>query len=197
MRDYDQLITLTDPAYQAWLAELQSDMVVDDGVVVLYSKQSIPERNEINEMETFLPNHLTIGSNSGDMVFVLELKKESIIWQVDAGSLRFDDFEEIASSFSAWRDSRFALPREPEYHLPLRADVYVDQVEDLKTMFELKKLLAQNWGASQMKIFLRQQPFLAVRSGQPIALERKLKKNPMLKSYIFYKNAEALEQICS
>ena len=173
------------------------DIVVDDNIVVLFSRKSILEVNETNEMETYLPDYLLIGNDSGDMVFVLELKEQSPIWQVDAGSLRIEDFEEISSSFTAWKDSKFILPAEPDYHLPLHADIYVNHVKNLKTMFELKKLLAQNWGASHLKALLQEQPFLVIKSGPPIALESKLRKNPVLKPFLFYKNGDILEQICS
>jgi len=137
MRDYDLLIQKTPPAYQAWLAD-NPDEVLQTDVIGLYSRDSLPERNETNEMETFLPDHLIIGDDSGDYVFVMRCSSESPVYIVDHGSLRLDDLQEIAPSFSVWLESGFPLPEEPEYHLPLRADIYVDRVGDLKTMFALQ-----------------------------------------------------------
>lgn len=197
MRDYDQLIALADPEYQAWLDELPQDIVIDNNIVVLYSRKSISERNETNEMELYLQDYLIIGGDSGDMAFVLALKARSPVWRVDEGSLRIEDFEEIAPSFSKWRDSNFTLPQQPKCHLPLHADIYIDHVENLKTMFELKKLLAQNWSANQLKSFLQEQPLLAIKLGPPRAIKGKLKKNPTLTSFVYYKKGESLERICS
>lgn len=200
MRDYDTLIARTDPAYQAWLAEIQDDILIDNDIVLLYSRDSIPERNATQEMESYLPDHLLIGDDSGDDLFVLELEKDSPVWRVGAGSLRIDDLEEMSPSFSAWQESGFVLPPEPECHLPYNAEIYVDQVEDLKTMFVLKNFLALNWQASQMRSLLKEQPFLAIERGTPMAIEHTLKKNPeqnYLKQYLYFGNGKNLEQICS
>ncbi len=200
MRDYNTLIARTDPAYQAWLAGIKDDIVIGNDVVCLYSRELIPERNEINEMESYLPNHLLIGDDSGDMVFVLELNAVGPVWRVDVGSLRVEDFEEISPLFSAWQESRFALPQEKEYRLPLYADIHIDYVKDLNTMFTIKNFLSLNWGASQMKSLLHEQPFLAIKRGAPIAIEQRLKKNHELnhlKQYLFFDNGNTLEQICS
>ena len=200
MRDYNALIAHTDPAYQAWLRQQPDDVVIDNGIVCLFAWQSIPERNETNEMESFLPNHILIGTDSGDMVFVLKLSEVSPVWRVDAGSLGIEDFEEISPSFSAWQQSGFVLPAEKKYHLPLHAEVHIDCVQDLKTLFALKNFLALNWGANQMKSLLKEQPFLAIERAAPIAIEQRLKKNPKdnhLKRYLYYRNGKMLERIFS
>ena len=166
-------------------------------VVELYSLSELPEVNEINEMETYLPEYLIIGGDSGDNVFILRCAKESPVWIVDAGSLRVEDFEQVSSSFESWYSAGCPLPKEPEYHLPLRADIFVDCVCNLKTMFALKKLLLQEWSAIQMKELLSEQPFLAVAHGTPIALERRLEKQPDLKPFVFYGTKENLKRIKS
>ncbi len=151
-------------------------------------------------MESYLPNHILIGDDSGDMIFVMELKEGSPIWRVDAGSLRVKDFENISPSFSTWQKTGFALPPEREYHLPLYAEIHIDHIKDLKMMFAVNKFLALDWGASQMKSLLKQQPFLAVERGTPIAIEQRLEKNPEqnhLKGYLYFNNGKSLEQICS
>ncbi len=197
MRDYDTLIANTDPIYQKWLSALVDDIVVENDVVHLFSRPSIPERNETNEMETYLPEHLLIGDDSGDMVFVLSLKAVSPIWWVDAGSLQIDTFRVVSPSFATWQASSFALPAEQAYHLPLRGDIFVDNVPDIRTMFAIKTFLSLGWGATEMKELLRKQPFLAIKNGCPIGIEQKLKKSPTFKDYVFFANGSKLERICS
>ena len=197
MRDYGHLITLTSFRYQEWLTKQQSDFLLDDDINLLYSIHSIPERNETNEMDVYLPDYLLIGDDSGDMVFVIECEKESPIWKVEAGSLRKEDFELISTSFSTWMNSGFALTQPLEYHLPLQAVIYINNVADLKTMFSINRFLVTNWSASQMKLLLNEQPIMVTESGAPIALENRLKENPEFEPYIYYKNGGSLSKISS
>ena len=199
MRDYESIIQQTDTAFQSWIVNLHDDIIIN-GRICFYSRKSITERNEVNEMESYLPNHILIGDDSGDMVFLLEASKDSPVLRADAGALFVDDLEKISSSFSSWQGSNFSLPIEEEYHLPLHAEIHIDQVDDLKTMFTLKNFLSLNWSASQMKQLLEQQPFLAVQKGTPIAIEQRFIRNPelqKLKKYIFYAEDKKLKQLCS
>lgn len=151
-------------------------------------------------MEKYLPNHIVIGDDSGDSVFVLELNATSPVWRVDAGSLRVEEFEEISPMFSTWETSDFSLPPEVEYHLPLNADIHIDRVKDIKTMFSLIKLLALHREANQIQSLLQEQPLLAIERGAPIAIEKKLKTNTELnhlKHYLYFNNGSTLEKICS
>lgn len=196
MRDYELLIRQTPKAYQGWLAE-ESETVCRHDVVVLYRKHELPERNDTNEMERYLPDHLIIGDDSGDNVFVLQCSPESPVWVVDVGSLRLADLKEVSPSFMAWQKSDFQIPESPGYHLPLRADVYIDRVSDIETMFALKKFLGQEWGALQIKGLLATQPFLAIKLGTPIAFEQRLKRQPDLKPFLFFERDGKLERISS
>jgi hypothetical protein len=146
-------------------------------------------------MGDYLPEFIVVGDDSGDNVIVMQCSTESPVFIVNVGSLRKEDLVEIAPSFQAWLESGLSLPDEREYRIPLVADIYVDQVKDLKTMFALRKLLAQSWGALQMKEYLASQPFVGVRSGHPIAVERMLQRQPDLKPYLFFGSPGQLRQI--
>ena len=188
MCNFDALIVASPVSYQQWIAEHRCDSL-NIGVVSIYSRGSIPERNETNEMLEYLPGYLMIGDDSGDRAFVLKCERTSPVFSVDVGSLREQDLELVASSFEDWEKQGFAPPKQPgDDDVPLVADIYVDRVpdEDLKLLLAIKKLTAADWPASKLRQLLANQPFLAVRSGHPCALSKRLQSRPDLSGYLYY-----------
>lgn len=51
----DRLLTHSDPAYQRWLAAIADDITVGDGSILLYGRESLPERNATYEVAEWLP----------------------------------------------------------------------------------------------------------------------------------------------
>ena len=110
MASVEHLISLTDPAYQQWLDTTGSDHSNDSGVL-LYNRQTLPERNATFEVDEYAPGHMMIGDDSGGNGFLLTCTGTSgPVFQVDFGSLQTDDFVPIADTFSSWQANGFALP---------------------------------------------------------------------------------------
>ena len=198
MRDYDQLIAGCEPAYREWLSDTPDDFLAENDLAVLYCRESIPERNETNEMEEYLPNHLIIGDDSGDYVFVISSRKEGPVCQVDAGSLSEDDFEELAPTFQDWMGAGFPLPEEEPLDLPLNANIYVNGVPDVKTLYEIRRMVGATWAAGNLGKMLTTQPFCAVESGHPVALRQALSTtHGNLAPYFFVSDGKALKPVFS
>ncbi|GAA0224089.1 hypothetical protein [Cryptosporangium japonicum] len=110
MASIEHLISLTDPAYQQWLDVLDDDHGIDSGVV-LYSRQTLPERNTTFEVAEYAPGYLMIGDDSGGYGFLLACTSTpGPVFHSDLGSLQLDGFLHVADTFSEWRATGFSLP---------------------------------------------------------------------------------------
>ena len=186
MKDFVKLIESLPESYVNWLNSIDESVLFND-LVLLYSRDDLPERNETFEIQTYLPEFVLIADDSGGRGILLRRSKESAVYIADLGGLQPDDLVELATSFSKWQESGFKLPKEKEHFLPLVEDIYVDGVPDLKRLFAIKKLLGEAWPVTKMRKFLRDQPFLAKQSGHPNAIVKDLEKQPELKPYLFVK----------
>lgn len=104
----DRLLTHSDPAYQRWLAAIADDITVGDGSILLYGRESLPERNATYEVAEWLPTHLLIGDDGGGRGFLLKCDGTAgPVFRVGLGSLDESDFEIVAPGFTAWRAAGF------------------------------------------------------------------------------------------
>lgn len=183
----EHLIAAADSTYRRWLDGQSGSKVLADGMTTLYARDDLAERNRTYEVQKYLPRHLMIGQE-GDTAIVIATGGDSAVSSIDLGSLAEDDFHAIAPSFAQWEQSGFALPEEPEYHLPHEAAIFVDKVplDAIRTLQRIKSVLNVDWPASELRGLLAQQPFMAVERGYPIRLEGALLKEPDLAPYLFY-----------
>ena len=196
MKDFTKLIIKLPESYVNWLDSIDESARFND-LVLLYSQDDLPERNATYEIYKYLPNHLLIGDDSGGRGILLRRSMDSAVYIADLGGLQPDDLVELATSFSKWQESGFKLPKEKEHFLPLVADIYVDCVPDLKTLFAIKKMLGEPWPVSKMRDFLNNQPFLAKECAHPNAIVKDLEKQPELKPYLFFKLKNTYVKIAS
>ena len=103
-----ELVAGTHPAYQRWLDSVTDDVALVDGV--LYSRDTLPERNDTFEVAEYAPGHLLIGQG-GAGGFVLPADgTPGPVYRVDLGSMCKDDFEPIAETFEEWKEAGFPVP---------------------------------------------------------------------------------------
>ena len=161
--------------YVEFFESLDDDTGIGE-LVFLYSRESILERNETHEVEIYLPGHVTIGNDSGDYEFILKKNSDSKVYWCDAGSMREEDLELVHEDFREWVSEGCPLPEEEnENTIPLIGDIWIVQQPPggLKELFEIKKLLGQSWGASEMKSWLGEEfPRRIIESGRPFAVSR-------------------------
>ncbi|MEU8217905.1 hypothetical protein AB0C47_19270 [Micromonospora taraxaci] len=195
MEMVEQLVSRTDAAYQRWLASVTDDVVADE--VVMYCRESLPERNTTYEIGEWLTGYLMIGQE-GDRAFVLRCDGGGgPVFGVDLGGLGEVDLAVVAPVFDAWLRSGFALPPDPEPDLPPTADVYVDKVpvDAVQLLVRARKLLGVYWRFGDLRGLLAVQPFLAARSARLYVLRRDLEHAPELRPYLFYATGHGLEAV--
>lgn len=185
----------TNPEYYEFQKTLESDNIFND-VIHFYDQIDMEEMHEIQEMDKYLPNHIAIADDSGGSFFVLERKVNSPVYKIHMGSLQIDDFEEISPSFKEWKKDGFKLPEVPQYHLPLYAEIYLNNVPEgnLKLLFNLRKFLNISWSISELKEKLPKQPIL-LDINTPIALEKRLESKRELSDYIYYQDNDKLKKL--
>ena len=114
MTTIEQLIAQAEPAYRRWLDSITDDVIVDNGVVALRCRDTLPERNATYELATYLPGYLMIGDDSGGSGFVIACNGGAgPVFLVDLGSLHEDDFTVVAPTFEQWARDGFPLPQVP------------------------------------------------------------------------------------
>lgn len=191
----EQLVARTDPAYQRWLGEATDDVVTAAGVVV-YRRESLPERNTTYGVGEWLAGYLMIGQD-GDRGFFLKCDGGGPVFSADLGGLGEADLEIVAPAFEVWRSSGFAPPPDPVPDMPLTADIYVDGIplDGVALLMRARKLLGADWRVGDLRTMLATQPFLAARSAHPYALRRELKSVPELRHHLFYSTDAGLEAV--
>lgn len=186
MEMVEQLVSRADAAYQRWLASITEDVVADH--VVMFCRESLPERNTTYEIGEWLTGYLMIGQD-GDRGFFLRCDDGGgPVFRADLGGLGEADLDVAAPAFDAWLRSGFVLPADPEPELPPTADVYVGNVpiDGIELLVRARKLLGVDWRFGDLRGLLAAQPFLAARSARPYALRRDLERAPELRPYLFY-----------
>ncbi len=191
----EQLVARTDPAYQRWLDAATDDVVTAAGVVV-YRRESLPERNTTYGVGEWLAGYLMIGQE-GDRGFFLKCDGGGPVFSADLGGLGEADLELVAPAFEVWRSSGFALPPDPVPDMPLTADIYVDgmPLDGVALLMRARKLLGADWRVGDLRTMLAAQPFLAARSAHPYALRRKLESVPELRHHLFYSTDAGLRAV--
>ncbi|PRX15907.1 hypothetical protein [Actinoplanes italicus] len=190
----EQLISRTDAAYQRWLASVIDD--VDADVLMMYCRESLPERNTTYGIGEWLPGYLMVGQE-GDRGFFLSCDGGGPVFMGDLGSRGEVDLHVIAPGFEAWLRSGFALPPEPEPDLPPTGDVYVSgiPIEGLQLLVRARKLLRTEWRFADLRAMLAAQPFLAASSAPLYRLGRELEDVPELRPHLFYATDHGLEAV--
>ncbi|MGA4731753.1 hypothetical protein ACPB67_30400 [Micromonospora taraxaci] len=191
----EQLVSRTDAAYRRWLASVTDD-VAADGVVV-YCRESLPERNTTYAIGEWLTGYLMIGQE-GDRGFFLRCDDGvGPVFRADLGGLGEVDLTVVAPVFEVWLRSGFALPADPEPDLPPTADVYVDgiPVDRVQLLARARKLLGVDWPFGDFRGLLAAQPFLAARSARLYVLLRDLEDTPELRPYLLYATDHGLETV--
>jgi hypothetical protein len=190
----EQLISRTDAAYQRWLASVADD--VDADVLMMYCRESLPERNTTYGIGEWLPGYLMVGQE-GDRGFFLSCDGGGPVFMGDLGSRGEVDLHVIAPGFEGWLRSGFALPAEPEPDMPLTGDVYVSgiPVEGVQLLVRARKLLRTDWRFVDLRGLLATQPFLAASSAPLYRLRRELEDAPELSPYLFYATDDSLARL--
>ena len=117
----EQLVSRTDAAYQRWLAVTPDDVAADAGLLV-FCRESLPERNTTYEVGEWLAGHLMI-AQEGDRGFFLRCDGDGgPVFSADLGALGSVDPEVVAPEFEVWLRSGFALPPDGEPDMPPTAD---------------------------------------------------------------------------
>ncbi|MCZ7373775.1 hypothetical protein [Micromonospora sp. WMMC250] len=174
----EQLVSRTDAAYRRWLASVTDD-VAADGVVV-YCRESLPERNTTYAIGEWLTGYLMIGQEGDRGFFLRSDDGGGPVFSADLGGLGEVDLAVVAPVFEVWLRSGFALPAEPEPDLPPTADVYVDgiPVDRVQLLARARKILGVDWRFGDFRSLLAAQPFLAARSARLYVLLRDLEGAP-------------------
>ncbi|GAA1642458.1 hypothetical protein [Actinoplanes couchii] len=189
------LLSRTDAVYQRWLTSITDD--VDAGEVVIFCRESLPERHTTYEIGEWLPGFLMIGQDGDRGLFLACDGGGGPVFRSDLGGPGEADHEIVAPDFAAWQRSGFPLPREPE--LPLTADVWVDDIpiNTVQLLVRMRKLLGADWRFGELRNLLATQPFLAARSAHPYALLRRLEDAPELRPHLFYAGPDGLRPVWS
>lgn len=168
-----------DSKYQAFVDALEDDLLVGE-LVLLYSWPSVVERNETHEIDLHLPNHISIGNDSGDYEFLIRRDGCSSVYRCDAGSFGTSKPELIATDFTQWVNDGCPPPKTTQRTLPLHGPIWLIRPPDngLKGMLELRKVLGQSWPASSLKDMMANVPFMLVKNGFPFATYRQLETQP-------------------
>lgn len=179
--------------YCAFVDGLEDDLQVGE-VVLIYSWKSVEERNETNEIEDYLPSHISIGNDSGDNEFLIRRDGAPNVYQCDAGALGSDLPEEVHPDITEWIELGCPVPDDrDELALPLQSSIWLLKAPEngLKGMFELRKELGQSWPASEMKTMMEALPSLLVQDGHPFALSRRLEEQPHYLTCLGYGKSSA------
>ncbi len=195
MEMIERLVSRTDAAYRRWLAAVTDDVAAAAGVVV-YCRESLPERNAAHGVGEWLAGYLMIGQE-GDRGFFLRCDGGGPVFWADLGGLGEVDLEVVAPAFEVWLRSGFAMPPDPVPDVPLTADVYIDRIpaDGVALLMRARKLLGADWRVGDLRSLLAAQPFLAARSAHPYALRRDLKSAPELRQHLFYATDSGLEAV--
>ncbi|GHC68274.1 hypothetical protein [Roseibacillus persicicus] len=155
---------------------LSDDLQVGE-IVVIYSWSNVEERNEINEVELYLPSYMAIGNDSGDDEFLIRRDGSLDVYQCDAGAFGSVEPEKIHSNFEIWIGEGCPIPDNIDTNaIPLQSSIWLIRAPEnqLRGMFELRKILGQSWPASEMKSMIDSMPSKLVQDGHPFAVSRKL-----------------------
>ncbi|MEU8153645.1 hypothetical protein AB0B94_08285 [Micromonospora sp. NPDC048986] len=195
MEMVEQLISRTDASYQRWLASVTDDVVADG--VVMYCLASLLERNTTYGIGEWLTGHLMIGQEGDRGLFLRCDDGGGPVFWADLGGLGDVDLDVAAPGFEVWLRSGFALPADPEPHLPPTADVYLGNipVDGLQLLVGARKLLGADWRFGELRGLLAAQPFLAARSAQLYALRRDLEHASELRPYLLYATDHGLAAV--
>lgn len=166
------------PAYLQFLAEHETQVLIS-GVIVLYGRDGIEERNATHEVAEYLPEHVSIGNDSGDYEFRLRRDGSEIVAREDPGCFSAPSLETIHPSFPKWLAEGCPLPEAaeaPERPIPLRGRIWLLTAPPggMKDMLALKKVLARDWSIPQMKRILENFPALLIADGHPYGVHRTL-----------------------
>ncbi|MES2260464.1 MAG: SMI1/KNR4 family protein [Pseudomonadota bacterium] len=89
------------PAYVDFLARIGGEFFRD--CVLIYSADSIIERNETFQTKVYCPGYLAIGDDSGGRAIVIPLDAaNSTVFSVDHGSMAPEEFEVVGESLQKW-----------------------------------------------------------------------------------------------
>ena len=195
---FEQLVFGTGAAYRRWLESVADDVLAANGLVVMYCRSTLPERNSTYAIGEWLAGYLMIGDDSGGRGFFLRCDGGAgPVFRVGLGALDEDELEVVAATFEAWLGSGFALPPDPEPDLPHTVDVFVDRIpaDAVRLLVRVRALLGADWPFGELRGLLAGQPFLAVRSVHLFALRRKLEDAADLRPYLFYDSGAGLTSV--
>ena len=169
------------PSYRDFVDKLDGDSPIGE-IVWIYSWASVEERNSTHEMDTYLPSHVSIGSDSGGREFLLRRDGSMEVYLCDSGSLGSMEPEMVHSDIVEWISDGCPLREDDdeEPSLPLSAPIWLirQPADGLKGMLELRKALGQSWPASDLRTMMSSLPALLLEDGQPYRTIRTLESRP-------------------
>lgn len=92
--------------YRSFLARTEKNLPAENGITLVYGRDSVIERNETFESQRYCPGNLVIGDDSGGSAFVLSLECGRV-FRVGHGTMTEEWFELVSDSFPVWVASGF------------------------------------------------------------------------------------------
>ncbi len=178
--------------YISFLDEMAEEKYYEPDDVLLYPSHEIYERYETHEMEEYLPNYIPIGNDSGDNEILLKLDGSKKVYMCDPGCFSKDEKHVVLVniSFDEWIKQDCILPKEKFETLPypIEGSIWLisNPANGLKDFLKLKKSLALNFNAKEMKDALSILPFCLKDQGNPFSVSRKLSDNIELLKVLGY-----------
>ena len=156
-----ELVEATEALEQALPAFLQSLYAETNGFstdagLLLYSTDTLAERNQMMEVGTFAPGHVAIGDDSGAALLVAA--DGSACW-VDMASMDPELGEPLGCSLADWVAAGLPL-REHSEGVTAMVDIYLVKMpsEGMRTMSYVNKHLGLELKTSQLEIIQHQTP---------------------------------------
>lgn len=145
-------------------------------LVVLYGRDEIDERNEAYQAQTYEPEAIAVGDDSGGRAILLRLDGSNDVYLCGHGALGSSEFELLSDSFERWFQDGCPLPEEEESTLPLHGDLWLiaSPAGGLKDLLRLKNLLSLPNSLGDLKKSMTQIPCVLAENIPPIAFSKRL-----------------------
>lgn len=161
--------------------------------VYFYGKQSLDERNETYEVQTYLPGAITVGDDGGGQAILLLLDGSNQVLMCGHGALGSCEPQKIADDFDQWLQDDCPLPEEGEEDFPLTGDLWLLVAPNggLKDLLRLKNLLGLSLNLGELKALMNETPCILARRIPPIAYRKRLEQDLSLAACVGFSDCDS------